>query len=171
MFKFIILSLALVGCGAPNLRCGFEQATVAPRIEAPRARILIDAKFNNIDMILSAFDNWHDETNGDVNIAATISDVTEGTPWSVRLVPAHSLDRDSNSHTAAVFDPQLLQIKIAEDALHEVRAVMLHELGHMFGLGHSDNSKDVMWPLLSEVKLLPGISKNDVTAFKRIRGI
>jgi hypothetical protein len=32
--------------------------------------------------------------------------------------------------------------------LHSLRAIALHEVGHLLGLGHSDNSHDVMAPLV-----------------------
>jgi predicted Zn-dependent protease len=31
----------------------------------------------------------------------------------------------------------------------EIKATIIHELGHAFGLGHSDNEKDLMYPYIS----------------------
>ena len=32
----------------------------------------------------------------------------------------------------------------------EIKATIIHELGHAFGLGHSDNKKDLMYPYISQ---------------------
>jgi predicted Zn-dependent protease len=31
----------------------------------------------------------------------------------------------------------------------EIKATIIHELGHVFGLGHSENEKDIMYPYIS----------------------
>ncbi|MBK9097036.1 MAG: matrixin family metalloprotease [bacterium] len=46
---------------------------------------------------------------------------------------------------------QISLIKFGDEKVSagEIKATIIHELGHVFGLGHSENEKDIMYPFIS----------------------
>lgn len=49
----------------------------------------------------------------------------------------------------------------------ESRALLLHELGHVYGLGHSADQKSVMYPIVAKTIKLNANDKEGITAFKK----
>jgi predicted Zn-dependent protease len=57
----------------------------------------------------------------------------------------------------------------------EIKATIMHELGHAFGLGHSKNEKDLMYPYISpehtSEMTYDELSKGDKLAIKDVIGL
>lgn len=61
-------------------------------------------------------------------------------------------DYDTNKNKEINFSKiQISLIKYDDEKISagEIKATIIHELGHAFGLGHSDNKKDLMYPYIS----------------------
>lgn len=69
---------------------------------------------------------------------------------------------------------QISLLKFGNDVVSdgEVKATIIHELGHAFGLGHSDNEKDIMYPYIdskhSREKTYDELSRGDKEAIQDV---
>jgi hypothetical protein len=133
----------LLGCSEPgecHVYGGQESVSVPSHLQAT---VTVDYRFSSAerDAIQSAADDWLDATNGRAALELVIGDSAE---WAI-----NSVDRIGRCPKCAGLTdlgPPAIELGRSRiTGLPMFRAVVLHELGHFFGLGHSSDPKLLMF--------------------------
>lgn len=144
IMKYIIPLLLLISCSSP----------VPPDETFLHQVWCLDVADNNIPAVQAAMDEWNDRT---MRTTWTI-----GENCTAHIVQTDKLETDLQDKVA-VTAASREEIQFLSGFDSNVNHIMLHELGHVAGLNHSNNENDIMFH--SSFTPVEHLSVGDLKAF------
>lgn len=162
MKYIIILSLFMFSCAQDDTDCGFLKNQYDERISWLSTPVSVSIN-NNVpnhlrDDIYAAADQWNKDYGRDLIIIKSDSDNV------ISFEYTWPYDRKQQAITRVIYSGNIIiQANIIVNSRdysyysgHEtftnrvnMKSLMIHELGHVLGLGHKDNITSVMYPYLA----------------------